>query len=170
MIRTAAPDDADQLGRLHVLAWQQAYEGLLPQPFLDSLDPQKRAEGWSRVLGKGDELATVFVDETEPGQFAGFACFGPSQDTTEGTPPAELSAMYYDQAYWGSGRPGELWDAVRRELDTRGFSAIGLWVLFENWRAIAFYRKQGFVFDGHEREERLQGTSIREVRMVRQPE
>ena len=46
------------------------------------------------------------------------------------------------------------------------FSEIFLWVLKENKRAIAFYQKMGFTFDGQEKILDL-GKPITEIRMVR---
>ncbi|CKH40448.1 acetyltransferase%2C gnat family [Streptococcus pneumoniae] len=45
------------------------------------------------------------------------------------------------------------------------FSEIFLWVLKDNKRAIAFYQKMGFTFDGQEKMLEL-GKPIKEKRMV----
>ncbi|MFR6876848.1 GNAT family N-acetyltransferase, partial [Streptococcus pneumoniae] len=45
------------------------------------------------------------------------------------------------------------------------FSEIFLWVLKDNKRAIAFYQKMGFTFDGQEKILEL-GKPIKEKRMV----
>ena len=45
------------------------------------------------------------------------------------------------------------------------FSEIFLWVLKDNKRAIAFYQKMGFTFDGQEKMLEL-GKPIKERRMV----
>ena len=168
MIRKAAVADASELGRLHVRSWQQAYTGLLPQSFLDSLDNDERARGWEGVLTEDGNQTDVLVDEATPDGIVGFACYGPSRDSDAAGSTGELLAMYYEAGYWGSGHADDLFEAVRSALSARGMDEMSLWVLFENRRAIAFYRKHGFVFDGHEKEQALPGTAVREVRMVRQ--
>ena len=45
------------------------------------------------------------------------------------------------------------------------FSEIYLWVLKDNKRAIAFYQKMGFTFDGQEQILKL-GKPIKELRMI----
>ena len=45
------------------------------------------------------------------------------------------------------------------------FSEIFLWVLNENKRAIAFYQKMGFTFDGQEKILKL-GKPVKELRMI----
>lgn len=46
-----------------------------------------------------------------------------------------------------------------------GYQEIILWVLEDNKRAIAFYEKMGFVFDGQEKVINL-GKAVREKRMI----
>jgi hypothetical protein len=38
-VRDADPEDAEQIAIIHVHSWQAAYRGLLPQEYLDRLDP-----------------------------------------------------------------------------------------------------------------------------------
>ncbi len=51
------------------------------------------------------------------------------------------------------------------EEDISPLSGITLWVLSQNQRAIAFYRKIGYEFDGAEKSLQLAGVSLREVRL-----
>ena len=37
-IRPAAPNDAQEVARIRVLGWRFAYQGLVPQGYLDSLN------------------------------------------------------------------------------------------------------------------------------------
>ena len=46
-----------------------------------------------------------------------------------------------------------------------GYQEIMLWVLEDNKRAIAFYEKTGFVFDGEEKVIDL-GKAVKEKRMI----
>jgi len=39
--------DADELGRLQVEVWRQAYAGLMPPGYLAGLDPKAFAEKWA---------------------------------------------------------------------------------------------------------------------------
>jgi hypothetical protein len=39
VVRPTTVDDADAMGQAHVLAWQAAYVGLMPQDHLDRLTP-----------------------------------------------------------------------------------------------------------------------------------
>ena len=83
---------------------------------------------------------------------------GPSRED-DGATPQELYAIYVRAAWWGTGLGQALWDAVRPD------AACSLWVLEDNARAQAFYRRNGFVPDGAR--ELYAGLDAWEIRMVR---
>jgi hypothetical protein len=51
-VRKAGVGDATAIAVAHVLSWQAAYEGLVPQDYLDGLDPVRRRELWDVVLAE----------------------------------------------------------------------------------------------------------------------
>ena len=52
-IRPAAPNDAQEVARIRVLGWRFAYQGLVPQGYLDSLNV---AEDTERMHGYLSQL------------------------------------------------------------------------------------------------------------------
>jgi RimJ/RimL family protein N-acetyltransferase len=100
VIRPALEEDCDSLGDLHTLAWQQAYEGLIPQWYLDGLNPARRAEAWRQILvGATGTVRLDFDGDT----LAGFIGFGPCRDDDATETWCEVGAIYYLKHYWGSG-------------------------------------------------------------------
>ena len=85
MIEEPGPDDADELARLHVLVWQQAYDGLMPADHLAGLDVEAFAERWRRRLA-GELPGTTWVARDADGLVA-FASSGPGRDEDR---PVEL--------------------------------------------------------------------------------
>jgi hypothetical protein len=49
-IRPARLEDVPEIAVVHVRSWQAAYQGLLPQAYLDGLDPGQRIGQWERAL------------------------------------------------------------------------------------------------------------------------
>ena len=49
-IRAARMQDVPQIAVVHVRSWQAAYRGLLPQAYLDALDPAQRISRWERIV------------------------------------------------------------------------------------------------------------------------
>jgi ribosomal protein S18 acetylase RimI-like enzyme len=157
---TIAPiglDDADEVARVHVRVWQEAYAGLMPADYLDSLDPSAFGDGWRERLlhprvGVGQWLA-----RDEQG-IVGITTSGPARD--EDAPVAfELYAINVLARGHGTGLATAL---LARAIGDR---AAYLWVLADNQRARAFYRRHGFDVDGGRKPE--PDTGAVEVRMAR---
>lgn len=166
-IRPARDDDAAQLGVVHVLSWQAAYRGLLPQHFLDGLDPARRARLWERTLGEPAPRSGVVVADAGD-RLAGFAHFCPSRD--EDADPArtgELSSIYLLPESWGRGVGRQLMTAALAGLAEAGYGQATLWVLDSNDRARRFYRMAGWAVDGAVKQEEGPGFTLTEVRYRR---
>jgi ribosomal protein S18 acetylase RimI-like enzyme len=150
--------DCDELGRLHVPTWQQAYAGLLPADRLAGLDPVARAAMWRRSLRPEYSSTTTLVARDASDQIVGFVSVGPTRDE-EAPAPLEVWALYLLAHVQGSGLADTL---VELSLGDRDAS---MWVFEDNPRARAFYRRHGFVEDGATSTDGKTGT--REIRMVR---
>ncbi|GAA3655433.1 GNAT family N-acetyltransferase [Microbacterium marinilacus] len=163
-IRRAVPDDAGRLSEVHVRTWQIAYAGLIPQAVLDSLDIVARAARWRTTLestsrpGAGARGRTWVALEGD--DLVGFSSSGPARE--EQAPwPLELWALYVHPRRHGTDAGRLLADAAIGDLPAF------LWVLDGNDRAIRFYEKIGFAFDGATKDERHGGVMLHERRMVR---
>ena len=75
----------------------------------------------------------------------------------------EIFAIYVLAAYYGQKVGYELMNAAFEKLST--YKHIAVWVLKGNERAIKFYERYGFRFDGTEQEIKL-GTPNTELRMM----
>jgi len=166
MIRMATSDDCYDLAVLHVLTWQQAYAGLMPETYLAGLDHDldTRAQQWKQAIAKS--AVSVWID-TDDDSLVGFAACGKCRDEDATDNWGELNALYYLKSHWGTGRAQALYQRVLQHLEANSHSIATLWVLDGNSRAIAFYQKQGFAFDGEEKVEQQPEFTIRELRMTK---
>ncbi len=164
-IRAASPADAHSIAEVHVRSWQEAYTGIVPSEFLDSLDVQRRTANWTRFLAAGpDDGVYTWVAESGP-RLVGFVSVGPSRDEDAGRGDREIYSIYLDPGTWGHGVARELMRTVIAEVGDR--TALSLWVLADNERARHFYRRHGFQADGVERYDEIGGASLLEVRYRR---
>jgi len=140
---------------VHWKAWQETYAGLVEQRYLDTL-----------TLEKCEGLALRFEDSAliaRDGQrTVGFISYGPYRGG-ELSHAAEVYAIYILAEYYGQGVGYRLMQAALAEL--KGYPQIAVWVLRGNERAIRFYVRCGFRFDGREQIITL-GTQKTELRMV----
>jgi len=101
LVRRAEPQDAPAVARVHVASWRQAYRGLLPQEYLDSLSVEARTMTWAKAFSQlPDQTPTTLVGELD-GQIVGFASVGPCRDDDTDTATGELRGLYLDPAHWG---------------------------------------------------------------------
>lgn len=160
-VRQAVVADTDAIGRVHYAAHVETYTGKFPEGVIESDPPERRARMWRRIIG--EHLGEVWVAEIEADEQAaeivGFASTGPARDDD---PPREreLASIYLLAAHHGSGLGQALLDAAIADRP------VSLWVLDDNPRAIAFYRRNGFEPDGAERIDERYGN-IREIRLLR---
>jgi GNAT superfamily N-acetyltransferase len=151
---------------VHVVSWQGAYRGLLPDALLDALDVARRRAGWTRVLAAADERRFTLV--AEEGGVVGLADVVPSRDPGADERTAEVTSIYALPEAWGTGAGRELMAAATAAARDAGYRAVTLWVLDTNERARRFYDRAGFRPDGAEKTDVLGGAAVTEVRYRRE--
>lgn len=114
IVRLATVGDAERVGEVHVRAWE-AYRGLLPDDFLDGLDPVARGERWRRTLSEGRRDTQLFVAECE-GLMLGICAIGPDRDGDCG----EIWMINLVPEAWGTGVGQPLFDRAVEGLRDAG--------------------------------------------------
>ncbi len=159
--RTPGPGDAAALAELHVATWREAYGHLLPEDYFSDEHITGRHRMWDHVLQHPRDDVAVRVAEVD-GEIIGFAWAGPAAGLDGEDPPRDhqLYAIYVAAPRHGSGAGQALLD------DVLGDGPAMLWVATQNPRAIAFYLRNGFRFDGVEQVD-PHAPRITDARMVR---
>lgn len=126
---------------VHWKSWQDAYKTIVDQNYLRNL-----------TLEKCEKIAYKYPDNIivakDGNKVVGFVGYGKCRnDDLPNT--GEIFAIYILEEYYGSGVGSALMKAGLNELD---YPNIAVWVLKDNYRAIRFYEKCGFQFDGREEE------------------
>lgn len=162
IVRRCVVADAEALTDLHLDVWEDAYSELVPESILVARRGElaTRVERWRQIIGSGSGTTLLAEDETANGRLLGFSSTGPGRDDPEpDLPTLELMALYVRADVYGIGVGFRLLQAAIDE------AAAYLWVLDGNARAIAFYERQGFRFDG---ECKVEVVGL-ERRMMRSP-
>lgn len=160
-LRQPALPDAPQIAELHVATWREAYSHLLPEDFFTEEHARSRHQMWNHILGNPREEWRIRIAESN-GKIIGFAFSGPSFGPEGQELPRErqLFSIYVAAEHYGAGVGQALLDA------TAGDGPAMLWVAKDNPRAVAFYRRNGFEFDGTEQTD-PGAPKIVDARMVR---
>ena len=148
---------AEEKGMGFVLykSWQETYTGLIDDSYLSTMTLEK----CERIASFQKDNSLLAVEDGNVIGFVGFGAYRDEKDTNMG----EIHGLYVLEKYHGKKIGYNLMnEAVKKLFD---YKKIALWVLKGNNRAIRFYEKHGFKFDGAEKKVVL-GTEQTELRMV----
>lgn len=163
-IRQTTLDDAEPLVLMHLAAHREAYGQLVPEQAFANREARvpERVERQRGIIRQADSHWLAIDDDG----ILGFAHAGAPREGVESEwpPPAdyELYSLYLRARGHGTGAARALVQAA---------VPVGpayLWVLDENPRAQAFYRKMGFEQNQAQRELPPEWYGLLEVQMVRQ--
>ena len=143
---------------VHYQAWKEAYVGLVNQDYLDRRTMEMSLQSAQRAFDNG--ITTLIAKDRE--RVVGFADFGRYwlDDLHDA---GEVYAIYILKEYYGKGIGYAL---MKKALDALSeYPQTAVWVLKGNERAIRFYKRCGFEFDGEKKEIEL-GIPATEARMI----
>ncbi|KOT30872.1 MULTISPECIES: GNAT family N-acetyltransferase [Streptomyces] len=119
-------DDVDAVAVIRTRGWQAAYAGLIPQAYLDGLNPAEDAERRRALFAAAPPEVVDLVAERDGG-LVGWAAFGPARGQDEGPrrpPGGELYALYLSPEHIGTGIGHALMDACLLRAAQQGFPEV----------------------------------------------
>ena len=189
-IRPAAPNDAQTVARIRVLGWRFAYQGLVPQGYLDSLNitedtermrgylsqlpqnlPPSRSES---VQGSSDGEKRSFMLAVRDDAVLGFCHFSAAPNNADRPERAVLGrvmigrihSLYVGPDALGQGIGHALMNHALSTFTAWGCKRAHLWVLEGNSRAVSFYERQGWQLTGDTKVDRSFGPELHEQEMA----
>ncbi len=154
------PVDADVLAAVHVAAWRETYQGLLPQAYLARMSEADHARRFADALRNPGPNEVTLAAATRAG-VVGYVQGGPSRRRTPGE--AEVATLYLLRAAQGRGLGRALLQQTARALAARGATSLVISVLRENRAARAFYAYLGGEPEPARRERGPGGALLHEV-------
>lgn len=159
-IRKSALGDEHSIAKVHIQAWQEAYKGLLPQSYLDTLPKElnNRTVMWNNAIKNPQRWLWVATVNDE---IVGFVVFGPPRDKNrEGF--IELGAIYLLEKYKGQGIGYSLLTTGFNFMSGLGYNKSYCWVLKGN-PTIKFYEKTGGAFSGQSKFDEIGSVKFEEL-------
>ncbi len=154
----AQPEDAEAIAWIQIRSWRIAYQHIIHRSYLDDeLNLDRQQELWEARLG-GKEREGIFIARKN-GHIAGFAFYGSSRNMKEEQleDHAELYAIYVEPDFFGEGIGKRLLLACGQAAVDRGFEAMFVGVLADNYRGRGFYEHMGAQLMADSEEEQLVG-------------
>ena len=157
--RDARPEDAAEMGRIHVESWRSAYRRIIPPEALGGLSIEARRAEWKEFLTHPLPGTATWVAEID-GRVVGFMCAGPSRDADVGIGVGEAYVMHVDPRREGRGAGRGLFGRSTEYLRDQGYRAATLWVVAGALRARRMYERAGWHWDGTRKRKRTLGDAI----------
>ncbi|WP_375425805.1 GNAT family N-acetyltransferase [uncultured Friedmanniella sp.] len=152
LILEATPDDAEEYVACHVDCLAETYVDIMPPAFaqLHRAEAPEKVRRLRREWRDGT-LDSSWLARDAAGEVVGIVQSGPgvqdweaALDAPPTTVPHQLNHLYTRRRTFGTGLGRQLLEAALPD------EATYLWILHDNARADAFYRRHGFVANGDE--------------------
>jgi ribosomal protein S18 acetylase RimI-like enzyme len=140
-IRKADVKDAEAIAKVRIDTWRTTYQGIFPGEVLARLSYDQARHRWETVYLSSKSHDTVYVAEEDLSKVVGFVKCGQDRDN-DPTYKGEVIAMYILQSMQRKGIGKQLMVAAAKDLKSRGFDSMIVWVLADN-PSRHFYDKLG---------------------------
>ncbi len=157
---TAKEKMAEKIAKVHIDTWKNAYKGIISDEYLQSLSVKQRVQKYKfrKNLAEGQQFFALKLKREIIGLL--FLIVNAGGD---GKNKGEISAIYLSPAHWDKGYGSQMMEYAVDYFAKQNCDEIFIWVLEQNMRAINFYKKFGFTFDGNQKTIVL-GKKLKEVR------
>lgn len=138
IIRKNLYKDQEQMARIKVDGWKNAYDTIISSAYLKSLSYEEQTIRYEASFDEYKDLVFVAVREDE---VLGYACFNPIPNVDEFD--SELVSLYIKPSEIGKGIGTALFLETCKELRSLYKKHMIVWCLSDNKNAIKFYEKLG---------------------------
>lgn len=142
-IRSAKPEDAEEIARVGIASWNETYRGIVPDSHLDAMDLNERIQ-WTTDCLLDPNVAFYTVVAEQDRAVVGYAAGGPNR-SSDPSYQGELYTLYLLRKAQKQGLGRALVQAVAQRLAEQGHMNMRVNVLRDN-PARAFYERLGAVY------------------------
>ena len=148
ILRIARRGDAQRLSSLAERTFRDTFGAVNTAANMDLHCKDSYGEAIQEAEILNPKMATLLFEDK--GALVGFAQlrWGGAPQCISAASPGEIQRLYVGKDWHGKGAAQELMSACLGEMEARGSDVVWLGVWERNPRAIAFYRKSGFVDAG----------------------
>ena len=139
-IRKASLKDAEGIAKVHVETVRATYKGIYPDAFLSSLSYDQACLRWESVYLSPESHDAVYV-AADDSKIVGFVIYGQDRDNDQ-TYEGEVIGLYILQEMQRKGIGKRLMRTAAKNLKSRGFDSMIVWVLANN-PSRGFYERLG---------------------------
>lgn len=156
-IRTAKPEHAEQIAKVHVKSWQTTYQKIINEEYLSTMRWEDRVGQWKQTLEDLNENV-IILGAFKHDQLIGFISGGSSR-THLNHYDAEIYAIYLLKEFRGIGVGEKLIKHFFKWLKKKGFHSCIVWIAEKNPYQ-SFYAKLGAAKTDYKGVVRVHSTKI----------
>jgi ribosomal protein S18 acetylase RimI-like enzyme len=163
-IRPASQDDVSMIAAINIRGWQAAFRDVLPEEFLNRMDPEESESFVDEKISQGDPYHLAVAEDD--GKVVGYVMLGPPISEDLGSSAIrELYSLYIEPDRIGTGLGRSLMDHALQYLRNGHWDYAVLWTLRDAQRTSRFYERAGWHLDGGEKTEEIpEGNPVVQVR------
>ncbi len=174
-VRSARPEEADDIARIQVATWRTAYRRLLPRHVLDGLDETWISERWAEAIAKPPSprhRVLVAVEQGAEKHTVGFVASGPAdaaalapdeQDLPENV--AAVTDLLVEPRWGRRGHGSRLLSAAVDLWREDGFETAVAWAYLEDPATRGFLTSAGWAPDGAARSLDVDDLLVAQLRL-----
>jgi GNAT superfamily N-acetyltransferase len=167
-VRLAWGADASAIARVQLDAWQERYQGALPDDVLDALRSDELAEVWAQSINSPRDARQRVLVALERTRVRGFAATAPSTDgDADRIRDAEVVELEVAPEARGRGHGSRLLHAAVDTMRADRFVRATTWLNADDDELRGFLESSGWAADGASRELDLHGDGVVRVQQVR---
>lgn len=137
IIRRARIGDEQNIAKLIIHTWKDAYRGIVPDDFLAALTTDKHEQLFKEQIKKAE--ATIFVLENDSGNIIGMVSGGKDRSNAF---DCEIVALYILPEYQKKGYGRQLFKNIIKDHRANNHHSMIIWTFKEN-KDQKFYEKLG---------------------------
>jgi ribosomal protein S18 acetylase RimI-like enzyme len=143
IIEMATIADVPEMARLHVMSWQTAFKGVVPESELRARDVGRSIEGWTTTYHSFPENLCVARESTSR-NILGFCCAGPVVKQERSGPFGfEFYSLHVAPGFYHRGIGTAFLRAGFNRMRDLGLDGAIVWTLDQLVQARRFYEKHG---------------------------
>lgn len=136
VIRKNRLEDQEQMARIKVDGWRNAYDNIVSSKYLKKLNYEEQTKRYIASFEEYKDLVLVAVKNKE---VLGYSCFNPQNEKYD----AELVSLYIKPDYLNQGIGTTLFKETAKELGEQNKKNMIVWCFKDNQNARVFYEDLG---------------------------
>ncbi len=162
IIRKATVLDVEVISKIHASSWKTAYQGIVPQSYLDELKDDFWVATFQNWLSNHTLTVQLMYEKELP---VGCIAYGKARDDKYSA-WGEIISIYVLPNYLRKGYGKKMLELALLDMNTSSYQKCYLWVLKENWLARNFYEKNGFQATNDQCTIKIKEKKLTEIRYI----